>query len=98
MKLCADQSAFTIAAKQIPQVFYRTEQSRGYADQGDLWSPGFFYVDLEESESATLVGSTEKWDIIEVLTPNEALAAERERRSPLMPYALPQRRRRFSPA
>ena len=95
MKLCTDESAFTIAAKQIPQVFYRTEQSRGYADQGDLWSPGFFHVDLEEAESATLIGSTEKWDILEVLTPDEALAAERERRARLMQDAVPQARQSF---
>ena len=95
MKLCADQSAFTIAAKQIPQVLYRTEQSRGYAYQGDLWSPGFFHVDLEEAESPTLVGSTEKWDILEVLTPDEALAAERERRARLLHDALPQARQSF---
>ncbi|MFN2542450.1 MAG: amylo-alpha-1,6-glucosidase [Chthoniobacterales bacterium] len=95
MKLCADQAAFTIAAKQIRQVVYRTEQSRGYDYEGDLWSPGFFHVDLEESESVTLVGSTEKWDIIEVLAPDEALAAERERRARLLHDALPQARKDF---
>src|SRR5262249_46350344 len=59
MKLCECHSAFTISAKKIPQVFYRSEQSRGYAHEGNLWSPGFFHVDLEESDSAALVGSTE---------------------------------------
>src|SRR6266513_2677396 len=60
------------------------EQSRGYAYEGDLWSPGFFHIDLHEHDSATLVGSTEKWEIVEVLTPEQALAAECERRARLL--------------
>ena len=63
------ESAFTIAAASIHQVVYRIEQSRGYAYEGDLWSPGFFHVDLREHNTATLVGSTEKWEIVDVLTP-----------------------------
>ena len=62
------------------QVVYRIEQSRGYAHEGSLWSPGFFHVDLEERDSVTLVGSTEKWEIVEVLAPTETLVAERARR------------------
>jgi predicted glycogen debranching enzyme len=95
MKLCECDSAFTISSKKIPQVVYRTEQSRGYAHEGNLWSPGFFHVDLEETDSATLIGSTEKWDIVEVLSPGEALLAERERRARLLQTAVPKARRSF---
>ena len=41
MRLCGRSSAFTIAPSKIPQVVYRTEQARGYAHEGELWSPGF---------------------------------------------------------
>jgi predicted glycogen debranching enzyme len=95
MKLCECDSAFTISAKKIPQVVYRTEQSRGYAHEGNLWSPGFFHVDLEETESVTLVGSTENWDIVEVLSPSEAVIAERERRARLLQETVPKARHGF---
>jgi predicted glycogen debranching enzyme len=84
MRLCGHATAFTIAATKIHQVVYRTEQARGYAYEGELWSPGFFQVDLADEHSATLIASTEAWDIIDVLSPDEALAAERERRARLL--------------
>ena len=96
MKLCDCDSAFTISAKKMHQVMYRLEQSRGYAHEGDLWSPGFFHVDLEETDTVTLVASTEKWDIVEVLSPSEALAAERERRARLLQDAAPKAGRDFA--
>jgi predicted glycogen debranching enzyme len=84
MRLRGHATAFTIAAANIRQVVYRTEQARGYAYEGDLWSPGFFQVDLADEKTATLIGSTEAWDIIDVLSPSEVLAAERERRARLL--------------
>jgi predicted glycogen debranching enzyme len=95
MKLCDCDSAFTISAKKIPQVVYRTEQSRGFAHEGNLWSPGFFHVDLGETDSATLVGSTEEWDIVEVLSPEDAMTGERSRRRRLLQDAVPKARRDF---
>ena len=92
MKLCGANSAFTIDSAQIRQVVYRTEQSRGYAHEGDLWSPGFFHVDLRDRDAVTLIGSTEKWEIAEVLSPSEAEASERERRGRLLLEAIPQAR------
>jgi predicted glycogen debranching enzyme len=83
LKVCGD-AKFTIAAKRVHQVVYRTEQLRGYAYEGDLWSPGFFDVDLAPDKSATVVASTEKWEIIEVLSPEELLTSERRRRRRLL--------------
>src|ERR1043166_8604645 len=83
MKVCGD-AKFTIAAKQVHQVVYRSEQLRGYASEGDLWSPGYFDVDLAPGKSATVVASTEKWEIIEVLSPDELLLSERRRRRRLL--------------
>jgi predicted glycogen debranching enzyme len=95
MKLCGCESAFTIAPSNVHQVLYRTEQSRGYAYEGDLWSPGFFHIDLHKHDSATLVGSTEKWEIVEVLTPEQALAAECERRARLLDRTTAEAREGF---
>lgn len=85
-------SAFTIDPRKIHQVVYRTELERGYDYEGDLWSPGAFRIDLRDAEEATLVGSTETWDIIEVLTPAEARGAERVRRERLLARANPEAR------
>src|SRR4051812_31116990 len=84
MRLCGHATAFTIAPAKIHQVVYRIEQARGYSYQGELWSPGFFQVDLANEGTATLIGSTEPWDIIDVLSPSEVLAAERQRRARLL--------------
>jgi predicted glycogen debranching enzyme len=96
MKLYDCESAFTIAATSVRQVVYRMEQSRGYAHEGDLWSPGFFHVDLGKHETATLVASTEKWEIVEVLNPVQALASERERRARLLDETIPEAREGFA--
>src|SRR5437899_3297448 len=95
MRLYGGESAFTIASSKIPQVIYRIEQQRGYAYEGQLWSPGFFRVDLTQRTTATLVGSTEPWDIIDVLGPDDVLAAERERRARLLHDAIPKARQDF---
>lgn len=84
MRLCGHATAFTFAPARIDQVVYRTEQARGDAHEGELWSPGFFQVDLADEKTATLIGSTEPWDIIDVLSPADVLASERERRARLL--------------
>jgi predicted glycogen debranching enzyme len=95
MQLHGRESAFTIAPSKIPQVVYRIEQQRGYAYEGELWSPGFFRVDLTERSTATLVASTEAWDIIDVLGPEDVLVAECERRARLLDGAIPKMRQSF---
>ena len=92
MRLHGPASAFTIAPSKIPQVMYRTEQARGYAHEGELWSPGFFQADLTGQSTATLIGSTEPWDIVEVLSPADVLGSERERRARLLEEAAPEAR------
>jgi predicted glycogen debranching enzyme len=84
MRLCGKATAFTIASAKIHQMVYRLEQARGYSYEGELWSPGFFHVDLANEGTATLIGSTEPWDIIDVLSPAEVLCSERERRARLL--------------
>ena len=67
-------------ASETSTILYWTEQNRGYESQGTLWSPGYFRVDLTEGEQATLIASTEAWETMRALTPEEAYSAELDRR------------------
>ena len=79
--------AFTIEGKRMREVLYRTEESRGYESSGELWTPGYFRVDLSRGAAATLVASTEPWEVIQALTPDQACQAERDRRERLLETA-----------
>ena len=78
------RKAFTVEGKIIGELHYRTEQSRGYESSGQLWSPGYFAVDLAPDRNATLVASTDRWDTIKDLSPEAAGEAEFERRRRLL--------------
>lgn len=83
MRLYGDKGAFTIEEKVIEEVLYNTEEHRGYECKGDLWSPGYFRIDLEKDIPATLVASIESWETISALEPDKAFLAEQERKKRL---------------
>jgi predicted glycogen debranching enzyme len=83
-------TAFTFESKETSLIPYRTERDRGYEWQGSLWSPGYFRADLGEGDRTTLVASTEEWDTIRALSPEEAFRAELDRRKLLLDAAPPQ--------
>jgi len=87
MLLHGQNRAFTIEGKRIREVLFRIEESRGYDASGELWTPGYFRVDLARESAATLVVSTESWDLIRALSPEEAMQAEYERRDRLLETA-----------
>jgi predicted glycogen debranching enzyme len=89
MKLYGQKGAFTLDGKKLQNIFYRVEARRGYESTGDLWSPGYFRVDLSKDYPATLVASTGAWETILALKPQEALEAEYERRKRLISMAHP---------
>ncbi len=68
---------------------YATERSRGYDWRGSLWSPGYFRSDLGVGDSITLIASTESWETVRALGPDEALHAEMNRRALLLAAAPP---------
>ncbi len=82
--LHGSRRAFTVENTRIPDVVYSAEESRGYDSRGTLWSPGYFRADLTRDDAVTMVASTEPWETILTLKPEEAFAAERERRSRLL--------------
>ena len=87
--LHGDQHGFTIEPRRVEQVLYRVERSRGYDDTGSLWSPGSFHTTLSPDGEATLVASTEAWEVVTALSPAGARDAERERRRRLISAAPP---------
>ncbi|MGI5836831.1 MAG: amylo-alpha-1,6-glucosidase, partial [Chloroflexota bacterium] len=97
LRIClyGENPALTIDGKRIQGVRYREEESRGYEASGDLWSPGYIRVELSKGNEAALVGSTERWETMRALSPDEALAAELERRAKLLDAADPRVRSGF---
>jgi predicted glycogen debranching enzyme len=81
---------FTVDGRLIERVLYRVELARGYPALGSLWSPGFFDVELEPSRSCTLVLSSEPWEAVLALSPEEAVVGERQRRARLIAQAAEQ--------
>ena len=92
LQVHGEHAAFTLDGKQLQDVLYRVEESRGYQASGALWSPGYFRVDLEPGRDAIVVAATESWDTIRALPPDEALEAEHERRVRLVHAAPPSAR------
>jgi predicted glycogen debranching enzyme len=74
------------------EFFYRLEAARGYPARGREWTPGRFRAELKPGEECTLVASTESWDTIQALSPQEALQAEHNRRERLIEQADPHAR------
>jgi predicted glycogen debranching enzyme len=80
-------AAFTFDRKETETVPYATERSRGYDWRGSLWSPGYFRSDLGVGDSLTLVASTESWETVRAMGPEEAHTAELNRRSLILAAA-----------
>ncbi|HYO81421.1 MAG TPA: glycogen debranching enzyme N-terminal domain-containing protein, partial [Bryobacteraceae bacterium] len=81
------EAAFTFDRRYIGEQIYHTEESRGYESRGRMWSPGYFHVRLTNECDATLVASTESWEITDAIRPAQAFQAELERRSRLISTA-----------
>ena len=75
---------FRIEDKTIEHVIYPSEEERGYPNCGKLWVPGTFILDFDANGAATLIGSTESWETISILSPNEAQDAAKLRRARLL--------------
>jgi predicted glycogen debranching enzyme len=89
LKIYGLRATFALDGGKRQDVHYRTEERRGYDHTGELWSPGYFSVDVTKDVTATLVGSTESWELIRALSPEDAQGAESERRERLLATAAP---------
>ncbi len=83
------RTSFVIEPMTVPDVAYATEESRGYASRGQLYSPGRFRADLGAGEEVSVVASTEPWETILPISARESLDAEALRRRRLLDAAPP---------
>jgi predicted glycogen debranching enzyme len=89
LHLAGERPALTVEGQRLRELLYRVEGARGYDSAGDLWAPGYFRVDVTPERPATLIASTEPWEVMLALPPEAALAAERRRRDHLLELAGP---------
>jgi len=89
LRLHGERAALTLDEVGSARVPYAMEKLRGYDFVGSLWSPGYFRVDLHPQQSVTLIASTEPWESIDALTPEDAAQAEVDRRRHLLEIAGP---------
>ena len=81
------EKAFTVIPQLLSSLVYDLEQHRGYECCGDLWSPGYFRLVLTPDAPGTLVASTESWETIGALSPEDLPHAEHRRRTRLVEAA-----------
>jgi predicted glycogen debranching enzyme len=84
------RSSFVVDCETFPEKRYRLEAERGYPSVGSVWSPGWFRLELRPGDEATLVASTDSWETITALKPQEARNSEMERRRRLLAAAVPE--------
>jgi predicted glycogen debranching enzyme len=87
LRLHGRRAALTLDEVGAAAVPYPMEKLRGYESVGSLSSPGYFRVELDEPQPVTLIASTEPWESIEALSPEQAAEAEVERRRHLLSVA-----------
>jgi predicted glycogen debranching enzyme len=94
--LCGQNRTVTYEGGIVREIHYQKDADRGYPSNGLLWSPGYLGVSILPGKQATLIGSTEPWNTVLALDPEEALSFYHERRSRLIAAADP--KARHSPA
>jgi len=83
MRLFGSRAAFT-SEPRLSHWQYHMEERRGYDSRGDLWSPGYFRLDMALGENVAMVASVEPWETISALPPDDVMKAETERRTRLL--------------
>jgi predicted glycogen debranching enzyme len=86
------RNTFVLEPLSVPDIAYSTEESRGYASRGQLFSPGRFRADLRREHDVALFASTEPWETLLTMPAAELLSAELERRRRLLDAAVPSAR------
>jgi predicted glycogen debranching enzyme len=98
LRVQSDHADFHPADETINHVIYPSEEERGDPFRGKLWCPGAFVISYAGSDTATLIGSTESWEIIDILRPDEAADAEQLRRERLLDQVTGDEMKRGFPA
>ncbi len=90
IRLLGNAGAVSVDPHEIRDVMYEVEHSRGYTWRGNLWSPGFWTVRIDAAHDASIVASTESWEVMSALNPKQAWDAEHERKRRLLLEARPE--------
>ena len=83
------EQGFGMDSERVCNIIYEIERSRGYIWRGDLWSPGYFSVELAPGSDATLMVSTESWEVMAAMNPREAWDAEIDRKRRMLAESSP---------
>jgi predicted glycogen debranching enzyme len=88
LKLCIrPRNGVFVAHEVISEgVSYRVDRDRGSEHLQDLFSPGYFTIQLSEGTSVALVASVESWDMLDVGC-DDIVQAEQRRLDTLMSLA-----------
>lgn len=89
LSLHGAKGAFTYEGQRFAEVRYRMEESLGYEAEGDLWSPGYFRVEVSPKNDAALIVSTESWETVTALDTTSAFTTAVERSKGLVDSAHP---------
>jgi predicted glycogen debranching enzyme len=81
--------AMVLDGGSFRELLYRVEHGRGYDARGTLWCPGYLRLDLEPGGGGTVAASTEPWEIISAMDPEDAFETELLRRRRLCEEAHP---------
>jgi predicted glycogen debranching enzyme len=84
LRVAGARAVFVTEQTTAAEVLYRIEQSRGYGHRGGLYSPGYFEVALRPDCDVTLIASSEPWETVLALRPEEVLRFEVARRKYLL--------------
>ncbi len=87
MQVDGDNPTFEFFPQRQEKVNYGWEAARGYEAHGTLWSPGQFKVRLTREAPSTLVASSESWESLSAIAPEQAGRYENERRARLLHVA-----------
>ena len=85
--LCGDDARFDEEPRTLERVIYLLERDRGYDHEGPLSSPGVIRMTLRRGHDAGIIVSVESWEVIQAMTTEEALAADRDRRGKMLAKA-----------
>jgi predicted glycogen debranching enzyme len=85
--MLGEERSFVCEEHRETRILYRVEADRGYEAAGELCSLGHFRVTLSRDQPAALVASTESWEDLTSLTPDEASDFEQQRRNRLIALA-----------
>ena len=84
MRMMGERPHFVFEHERQAMVTYRAEEARGYEARGELWTHGHYKVELARDQQATLVASTEPWETVIALGPEQAARYESDRRKRLI--------------